>query len=394
MRCQICCTLVAIVCTLVTTPKKWEKILVSPNGRPEGAWCNLGSYGKIADSPPVGFIQIPACFKQQNGCLVQVLFWLRIYVWDIRYCNQNHANPNDTIMSKQLLKLWMGAFLVSSLGLAACETDDLDKAPVPKPSPATNRPPANPPATNPPPANTPSTNGAEAGTVTGKVVDSQGRPVAGAKVRIENDFYYFDVTTDAQGVYKSPALPTGGFKAVAWARIAYKGQTYTLRMGMAQEADYDFFDAKNGVVRDFKWQLNGRIPDREAHDGEGYFGGTVSLSNGTGSIFDERMNEGDQVLLTLNPTGPLIDGSTGQRLERSFTIKSGNESYKITDIPAGEYEISAVRVVAGTEQEPLLIGTFSQQWQSARITFQPDTYGVGNYESGLQDIALFLKLNR
>ena len=80
-------------------------------------------------------------------------------------------------------------------------------------------------------------------------------------------------------------LPIGGYKAVAWARITYKGQTYTLRMGMPQETVYDFFDPKPGVVRDFKWQLSGRIPDREAHDEQGYFGGTIKLTNGHGQYF-------------------------------------------------------------------------------------------------------------
>ncbi len=283
----------------------------------------------------------------------------------------------------------MGAFLAGSVLFTGCDLADRDQDPKPT---ETNDPKPQPDKKPDKPDSKP--NGAEAGKVKGKVVDSQGRPIAGAKVRVENDFGYYDVTTDAEGMYKSPTLPLGGFKAVAWAPITYKGQTYTLRMGMPQETDYDFFDSKSGAVRDFRWQLSGRIPDREAYDGEGYFGGTIQLSNGTGSIYKERMQEGDQVYVTLNPTGPLIDGSTGKKIERTFTIKSGNESYKLGDIPAGEYQVSAVRVVPGVGQERLLIGSFSRQSETATFTFQPDTYGVGNYENGLKDAVLYMELNR
>lgn len=240
----------------------------------------------------------------------------------------------------------------------------------------------------------PPTEDAESGTVRGKVLDTQGRPIPGAKVRIENDFIYYDVTTNAQGEYRSPQLPAGGFKAIAWATIPYKGQEYTLRMGMPQESDYDFFDPKEGVVRNFEWQINGRIPDREATDGEGYFGGTLEFMNGTGSIYDERMTPGDEVHLTLNPTGPLIDGSTGEIIERTFTIQSGNDSYLIVDIPTGEYEMNAVRITPEGNQEQLLIGTFSEQWEAVLINFQPGTYGIGTYESGVERLSLYMNLNR
>jgi hypothetical protein len=292
-------------------------------------------------------------------------------------------------MLKQLLKFSMGAFLVGSVLFTGCNLVNGDQDPKPtdttdskpKPDKKPDKPDSKP-------------SGVEAGKVKGKVLDSRGRPIAGAKVRIENDFGYYDVTTDAEGMYKSPILPLGGFRAVAWARITYQGQTYTLRLGMPQETDYDFFDSKSGAVRDFRWQLSGRIPDRADSDGEGYFGGTIQLSNGTGSIYKERMQQGDQVHVTLKPTGPLIDGSTGQQIERTFTIKSGNESYKLTDIPAGEYEVSAIRVVPGAGQERLLVGSFTRQSETAIFAFQPDTYGVGNYENGLRDAVLYMELNR
>jgi hypothetical protein len=273
------------------------------------------------------------------------------------------------------LKLSFGAFVMSACMLTACEEDSPVNVNDPQPSVEE-------------PADT------KAGTVSGTVVDSHGKPIAGARVRIENDWSYYDVSTNAEGKYTSPTLPLGGFKVVAWATIPYQGQDYTLRMGMPQASDYDYFDPKDGVVRNFEWQISGRIPDRAAADAGGYFGAALELMSGTGSIWDERMNPGDKVYVTLKPTSPLIDGSIGEVIERSFTIKSGNDTYLLLDIPTGQYEISCVRVTPENYQEQLLIGTFSEQWASAVITFQPGEYGIGTYESGVKRLSLYMNLNR
>lgn len=233
---------------------------------------------------------------------------------------------------------------------------------------------------------------AQAGKVTGVVQDTQGKPIAGAKVRIENDFAYYDVTTDANGRYLSPTLPLGGFKAIAWAHVNYQGKSYKLRMGMPNPTDYDFFSSEQGAVRNFKWQLSGRIPDREADGSTGYYGGALEFLNGTGSIYDARMTAGDTVNLTLVPTGPLIDGSTGQTQQRSFTIRSGNDTYFASDIPGGVYQVTAERVTPGGQHEQLLVGPFNQQGASATVSFEPDS--LYTYESGLGTTSLYLVLNR
>ena len=78
-------------------------------------------------------------------------------------------------MLKQSLQWLQGVWLISSLTLTVCETDGNK---VPASTLLTNtspRAPTTPPGTNPSP-----TEGAQAGKATGKVVDSQGRPVAGA----------------------------------------------------------------------------------------------------------------------------------------------------------------------------------------------------------------------
>lgn len=232
---------------------------------------------------------------------------------------------------------------------------------------------------------------AQVGRVTGTVRDTQGRPIPGARVRIENDFLYFDVTTDSNGRYVSPSLPIGGYKAVAWADVTYEGMTYLLRLGMPEARDYDFFGSE-GAVRDFQWQLTGRIPDRTPAGATGYFGGALEFVNGTGSLYDARMDAGDVVVVRLEPVGPLIDGSEGQVLERSFTVPPHNEFAYVVDIPVGVYRVTARRFVPGGASEDVLVGSLSQQGAWATVWFLPS--GDYSYESGFKRTSLYLRLNR
>lgn len=237
-----------------------------------------------------------------------------------------------------------------------------------------------------------SSTGALLDRVTGVVHDTQGRPIAGARVRIENDFSYYDVRTDADGRYVSPVLPLGGFKVVAWTDVTYAGQDYKLRLGMPNLSDYDYFTPGTGAVRNFRWQLTGRIPDREADGSTGYFGGTLELANGTGSIYEQRMDAGDTVVLQLEPVASLIDGSPAETLFRTVTVKPGSDTSYALDIPVGVYRVTAERVTPGGVREALRVGPFSQQGEWATVWFLPS--GQSSYESGLTATALYLVLNR
>lgn len=231
----------------------------------------------------------------------------------------------------------------------------------------------------------------QVGRVTGTVRDTQGRPIPGAKVRIENDFLFFDVTTDSNGRYVSPSLPVGGYKAVAWHDVTYDGMTWALRLGMPSASDYDFFGSE-GAVRNFEWQLTGRIPDRAADGATGFFGGALEFMSSTGSIYDARMDPGDVVQVLLEPQGPLIDGSVGQVLERSFTVPANNELSYVVDVPVGVYRVTARRFMPGGGSEDLLLGSLSEQGAWATVRFLPS--GDYSYESGIRRTSLYLRLNR
>jgi hypothetical protein len=92
----------------------------------------------------------------------------------------------------------------------------------------------------------------------------------------------------------------------------------------------------------------------------------------------------------LIPLGTLIDGSTGQKVERAFEIKAGNESHPVIDIPVGVYEARAFVSRNGVWKQ-LLIGTFSSQTDKIIIMPQSSEYGKGSYQNGLAPIGLYLR---
>jgi hypothetical protein len=209
--------------------------------------------------------------------------------------------------------------------------------------------------------------------VAGVAIDTQGRPIAGAKVWIEPAVTtgLVEVTTDVNGHYLVTDLPTVPYYAKAWTEVDYGGQRYCLRLGMLTPSDFDAFTAEAGVIRNFQWQLSGVIED--LRDYNGYFGGEIRL------FLDGDMR-GGVVELTFTPTGPLIDGSTGQTLMRTLNV---NEEVMVYDIPVGTYRVTSVLLENGV-RTPLKTGIESSwdgypgQTEAADLAFTPLSCGNGN----------------
>lgn len=196
---------------------------------------------------------------------------------------------------------------------------------------------------------------AEKGYATGRAVDTQGKPIAGAKVLLDNRMFYasyIDGTTREDGSYRIRMLP-GAWKADASFRKAYNGRTYIL----ALEPDSDDSFDGDGIVRNFTWKLEGRTPRSDY----GYYGGFIQLSAADG--FHEDMAA---IELTLAPHGPLIDGSQGKTLRLRMGDHYWVDRYQIEDIPIGRYVVTAT--LHGEEgARPLKI----QDWH-AKGRFQPE----------------------
>ncbi|WP_106638933.1 carboxypeptidase-like regulatory domain-containing protein [Allosphingosinicella vermicomposti] len=178
--------------------------------------------------------------------------------------------------------------------------------------------------------------------VQGRVVDSQGKPLKGAKVvmdvynwndtNIDHSTRSYDDTdkvaiTDAAGNYRV-RVGDGGWRVHGSIEKSYNGDTFSLPL---HPDNPNWVPGKEGGVRNMAWKLTGKIPDEI---GGGFYGGTVEVVTTYESGFREESYP--QVELTLEPVGPLIDGSAGTALTRK-PDRDGN----IKDVPIGRYRVQA-----------------------------------------------------
>lgn len=167
---------------------------------------------------------------------------------------------------------------------------------------------------------------AEPYTVTGRVTDSQGKPLAGIEVFADNTAYYdtnLYGVSDAEGNYR---IGLGGITPSSWRVGAYLEREFhgsTFRFALHPDSAAPFAGV-DGAIRNLQWRLSGETPEG------GYHGGLVYA-------YDEGfMLDMESVELTLVPVGPLIDGSSG--MSRTSFLDRGLE---ITDVPVGNYRVTA-----------------------------------------------------
>ncbi len=176
----------------------------------------------------------------------------------------------------------------------------------------------------------------EKGVVQGRVTDSQGKQVANAEIVASNTDYYNKTSTgytDANGNYRFK-LPTGiaegSYTVSGTVTMKFQGRNY--KMALYEENSH-VFSAYEGAVRNFQFRLTGkRAADADEdpqHDTP--LGGTVEVHHDVNNL--EREN----IELTFEPVGTLIDGSTGKKLVKTMPA----DNYRLYDIPLGQYKITA-----------------------------------------------------
>jgi len=236
------------------------------------------------------------------------------------------AFPNET-----------GAYRLTIAAVGAGAPAGQAPQPTPQPAPPVTQTPAQPGQPTAPPPTRP-------GTVTGTVVDTQGRPIAGARVWIQPAITtgLVEVRTDANGRYLAEGLIDVPYTAKAWAYVTYGGRQVCVRLGMDSPVDYTAFVPAQGAVKNFRWQLTGPIED--LRDLNEYFGGMLRVMN-TGYY------AGDRIELSFTPTGPRIDGSSVAPFTR--TLNDPSRDYDVRDLPAGPYRVTATLVASDGSRRPL-----------------------------------------
>lgn len=169
----------------------------------------------------------------------------------------------------------------------------------------------------------------EPGVLKGKVTTQDGKPLVGAVVNVENQMFISqaDIRIKKDGKYRRE-LTIGSWKPRATITKEYDDQTY--KFDLCPD-DPDEVDGKAGGVVNFTWKLSGKKPDPML----GYFGSPV-IAYTEGGYFDVDLLN---VVLTLEPAGPLIDGSAGKTITKP--CKPTGDGPGIEDVPFGHYKISA-----------------------------------------------------
>lgn len=164
------------------------------------------------------------------------------------------------------------------------------------------------------------------GSVHGTVVDSQGKPIEGARIWVKPSLTtgLVETRTDEKGQYKAEGLLKIPYNTFAWYKTSYGDHKVCLRVAPEKLAQYDSFVPTDGVTRNFKLKISGPIDDR---DGISY-GGELR-------VFYQGISRESKVDVTLEPLGPLADGSIGKTLVRS------PKDMMIDDVPVGAYRATA-----------------------------------------------------
>ena len=210
-------------------------------------------------------------------------------------------------------------------------------------------------------------NGVQAGVVKGVVVDSQARPLPGAKINVCNPLYFDSCMTGqtgSDGRYSFDLPPVNVWKAYGYLTKAYNGKSYCLEL---RSDSTDSFSSKDGAVRNFEWKLTGLRPDSKTAQNEflSFYGAAAAVRS------EEYNNPVDlqYVQASFVPQGPLVDGTAGQ----AFSASAGNWNWnEIGDIPLGRYTVTADYAPPGAAKSALLVGTVSGQYAvSVVLDFPP-----------------------
>ena len=203
--------------------------------------------------------------------------------------------------------------------------------------------------------------GAKPGHLTGKLADAQGKPLSGVTISVfgfsdKGEMIKREVHIKGPASEYDIPLPDGKYDTpVARIGVEYNDQWYDLPLAAADNSREwsEQGQAQRGMVRDFVWKISGRSPFGESEDPTGYWGGTIQFDKGA------DIGEGSTIQITLQPDGPLIDGSAGKTI--TFTRKlpwKRREDHYLLDVPIGKY-IATGKTLFGTNPKPLRLVSYT-----------------------------------
>ncbi len=157
----------------------------------------------------------------------------------------------------------------------------------------------------------------------GEVKDRSGNSLSDVQIIVDNSLLFnhnLSVKTDENGQY-SLEIPVGSWFAFAKLSKFYHGQTYHFYLNPENNSGF----GREGGKRNFTWHLTGPRPIPLS----GNFGGLITFDNFPGTYIDER-----KIQVLLDPITPLIDGTTGQKIQTHL-----QDNAQLDDVPIGRYRL-------------------------------------------------------
>jgi len=204
--------------------------------------------------------------------------------------------------------------------------------------------------------------------VKGRVTDSKGSPVKGAKVFADNQLLYnsnLEAVTDANGYYRIelPLLGTT-WKMGGSHTVDFSGKPITV--DLTPDIDQPFA-GNTGAIRNFTMQA-------ESVTGELYL--YIALDD-----FVNGYTE-DNVELTLTPVGSSISGSSGKVIKKyGYNFPGG---FGMNDVPIGKYKVTAKYAPSGEEHENMLVRIRNKGQFTDSIEFEFQELVPGIYQAEIE----------
>ncbi|GMU08336.1 carboxypeptidase-like regulatory domain-containing protein [Corallococcus caeni] len=215
----------------------------------------------------------------------------------------------------------------------------------------------------------------QTGYLSGKVLDTQGQPLAGAIITADNTQFYdsnVQTTSGSDGTYRvDTSRPTGTWHASAVVKLQYNGKEYTFDL---DPNDDNVFAGNEGAVRNFTWKLTGKRPDDQ-----GYYGGrvTVYVDQFTDPADPSSPITSEDIELTLTPSGKLVDGTDGQPITQKLVRTADGDS--VTDVPVGRYTMSARYVQTGKSPRPMQVRIRDTGQYASSVTADFESVLIGRH---------------
>jgi len=217
------------------------------------------------------------------------------------------------------------------------------------------------------------------GTVSGSVVDAQGKPIEGARLWIKPALTtgLVQARTGPDGRYKAEGLLNIPYNTFAWYKVTYRDKTLCMRVAPVALNQYDSFVPKDGVARDFKLRISGPIDDR----GDTFYGGQIR-------VFIQEIPRDSTIAVTFEPLGPLADGSVGKTIVRTM------KDMMMDDIPVGGYRVTAQIQEPGGRKRAARLSRKSFTMDVAAeaiVEWESKDSCIGSFGSGLDRLFLYIQ---